>query len=155
MVSERARITGAARQAKVRELVKAGYTFREIATALGYGGPAGAHYAFKAALKTMVRPAAEEARAVELARLDAMLKPLWPSAQRGNLKAIAAVLRLMERRAAYLGLDAPTRTEHTGADGGPIQVEATDARERLRARITELRDRRLPAPAAEQEEQSA
>lgn len=44
------------------------------------------------------------------------------------------------------------RNEHTGADGGPIQIEATDARERLRARITELRDRRLPAPAAADQE---
>jgi hypothetical protein len=46
------------------------------------------------------------------------------------------------------------RNEHTGADGGPIQIEATDARERLRAQVTALSERRL-LTAGQAEEQRA
>ena len=35
-----------------------------------------------------------------------------------------AILSAMERRAKLLGLDAPTRLEHAGDGGGPLQIEA-------------------------------
>ena len=51
----------------------------------------------------------------ELDRLDKMLQGLWSEARRGNYHSIDRVLRIMERRARYLGLDAPDR----------VAVEAT------------------------------
>jgi hypothetical protein len=124
-MAKQQRLEAAQRQARVMELVQGGYTFREIATEVGYTNPGAAHHAFKAALRAVVRPAAEDYLEVELGRLDAMLKPLWPRVMRGALKEQAAVLRLMERRAALLGLDAPARVrqEVTGKDGAAIQHE--------------------------------
>jgi hypothetical protein len=44
---------------------------------------------------------------MELERLDEMLLALWPSARRGAHGAIGLVLAIQDRRARYLGLDAP------------------------------------------------
>ena len=35
----------------------------------------------------------------------------WPAVLRGDVKATNIVLRIMERRAVYLGLDAPVRID--------------------------------------------
>ena len=48
----------------------------------------------------------EAVRTLELARLDRMMQDHFPK-QATDLDAAAIVLRIMERRAAYLGLDAP------------------------------------------------
>jgi hypothetical protein len=56
-------------------------------------------------------------RELELTRLDAMLLPLWRRVQAGEEKAIDRALRIMERRARLLGLDAPTRGELSGPEG--------------------------------------
>lgn len=154
MATIQQRLRGAEMQARVLDLARAGHSFREIAAEVGYKSPASAHYALKQALKAALRPAAEEYLELELQRLDAMHQPLWTQAQRGNLKAQQQVLALMERRAAYLGLDAPKKL--AGHDGGPLQLEVVDARERLLQEVQQRRARvtALPTPA-EQQEQSA
>lgn len=70
---------------------------------------------------------AREARRVELARLDAQLRNLWPQALRGNLKAHELVLKIGERRSRLLGLEAPEKREHSGPEGGPVQVQPVPA----------------------------
>ncbi|MGO8683980.1 MAG: hypothetical protein ACLQUT_05305 [Thermoleophilia bacterium] len=57
-----------------------------------------------------------------------------------TLRAIATLLRISERRARLLGLDAPARQEISGSDGGPIDlvVDAQNARERLIAKLEAL-----------------
>jgi hypothetical protein len=52
-----------------------------------------------------------------------MLLALWPQVLKGNQGAIDRALRVMERRAKLLGLDAPTRQEVTGAEGGALRIE--------------------------------
>ncbi len=52
-----------------------------------------------------------------------MLLALWRRVQSGDDHAIDRALRIMERRARLLGLDAATKTEHTGKEGGPIRYE--------------------------------
>lgn len=47
----------------------------------------------------------------ELSRLDRALAAIWPSVCKGHLTAIDRMLRIQERRAKYLGLDAPTRIQ--------------------------------------------
>jgi hypothetical protein len=42
---------------------------------------------------------------MELHRLDQMLLGLWRDAVSGNVKAVGTALRIMDRRARYLGLD--------------------------------------------------
>jgi hypothetical protein len=42
---------------------------------------------------------------LELSRLDTMFSAVWENAKAGDLKAIAAALKIVERRAALLGLN--------------------------------------------------
>lgn len=99
------------RKLQALELRKAGVSFQAIADALGYRSASGAFAAVKAALNATLREPASELRELELARLDALLLPFWRRAQGGDDKAVDRCLRIMERRARLLGLDAPTNTK--------------------------------------------
>src|SRR5215211_7434864 len=105
------RLAAAERQAKALALRKGGVTYEQIADAVGYASASGAHKAVLSALRRMVAEPAEELRQLELTRLDALLVALWPAASRGTLGAVDRVLKVMERRAAYLGLDAPKKID--------------------------------------------
>jgi hypothetical protein len=111
------------RKLRALELRKAAVPYQQIADELGYRSASGAFNAVKAALKATLREPAEELRELELARLDAMLLPLWRRVQRGDEKAIDRALRIMERRARLLGLDAPTRGQLSGPDGKPLALD--------------------------------
>jgi hypothetical protein len=111
------------RKLQALELRKAGATFQAIADKLGYRGPSGAHKAVVSALRATLREPAEELRELELMRLDAMLLGLWRRAQAGEEKAVDRVLRIAERRARLLGLDAPARSELSGPQGKPVSVD--------------------------------
>jgi hypothetical protein len=108
--SER-RLVAHDRHLRALELRRDGKTFPEIAYELGYSAVSSAYEAVMTALKDTLREPAEEVRKLELDRLDAMLNAIWPQALSGDLKAIDSVLRLMDRRARYLGLDAPVRVD--------------------------------------------
>jgi DNA-binding CsgD family transcriptional regulator len=62
-----------------------------------------------------------------LLRLDRLIAKAWSimvdpaSSKFLVLNAIKTVLKLEERRAKLLGIDAPVRLVHTGPDGGPIE----------------------------------
>jgi preprotein translocase subunit SecD len=105
------RVAAHDRQLRALELRKAGATYQVIAEQLGYAQAKGAYKAVASALKLTLREPAEELRELEVARLDAMLLVLWRRVQAGDEKAVDRVLRIMERRARLLGLDAPTNTK--------------------------------------------
>lgn len=127
----------AKKHAQALQLRMAGTSFQAIADALGYTTPQGAYEAVKAALLATVREPADELRKVDLERLEKMLFGIWRQATEGNQGAIDRALRVLERRAKLLGLDAPVKTELTGADGGPLKVEH-EASEALLARLERL-----------------
>lgn len=108
---------------KEREVItlrRAGYTFDDIATQVGYATASGAHAAFQRALKrTLIEAGIEELRATELDRLDRLQAAVWGEAMTGNPKAIETALKILDRRAKYLGLDSPIKQE--------IKVEVADA----------------------------
>jgi hypothetical protein len=108
--SER-RLAAHERQLYALELRREGKSFPQIARELGYRSVAGAYDAVMGALRETLREPAEQVRALELERLDQMLDAIWPTALTGSIPAQAQVLRLMERRAKYLGLDAPARVD--------------------------------------------
>jgi hypothetical protein len=99
------------RKLRALELRKRAMTYPEMARELGYAGPSGAYQAVIGALRETLREPAEQVRTLELERLDAMLEAVWRAALSGDLKAIDAVLKLMDRRSRYLGLDAPQRVD--------------------------------------------
>ena len=108
------------KERQVLELRRAGATYDECARATGYATPQGAYLAYQRALKrTLVEAGADEARQTELDRLDRLQRAVWPKAMNGDIQAINSVLRIFDRRARYLGLDAPIRQE--------IKLDVADA----------------------------
>lgn len=76
--------------------------------------------AIEAELDELTKEPAEKLRTVEVARLDRLLKAMWAKAMKGDVTRVDRCLRIMERRAKLLGLDAPTKQEHTGKDGAEL-----------------------------------
>lgn len=95
------------RQAQALGMRLGGATYHNIAESLGYRSPSGAHKAVESALKATLQEPADAVRAIELSRLDRMIMAIWPQATKGSYEAIDRVLKIMVRRADYLGIDAP------------------------------------------------
>jgi hypothetical protein len=128
------------RAAKAIEMRMEGKTFDEIARELKYAGKQGAYAAVKNGLDEIVREPAKNLLQLDLERLDAMWGIHYLNAQGGDVQALAACMKIMERRAKMLGLDAPAKAEVTGANGGPIEYSAlTD--EQLEAKIKALQEK--------------
>ena len=72
--------------------------------------------------ETLVKEEAQEVIALELIRLDEMSKGISTSAEKGDPRLIETMLKIMDRRAHYLGPDAPTKQEVGGKDG-PVTFE--------------------------------
>lgn len=100
------------KERRVVELRRAGATFDEIANATGYATAQGAYLAYHRALKrTLVDAGTEDIRQLELDRLDKMQKAIWAKVMQGDTAAIHTALKILDRRARYLGLDAPVKSE--------------------------------------------
>ena len=101
---------------KAIELRKSGATYEQIALALGYASRGAAYNAVMAGLMMAISEPAESVREMEAMRLDALLLGLWQKARSGDLQVIDRVLKIMDRRARLLGLDAPAKieTDNTG-----------------------------------------
>lgn len=104
------------RRAKCLELRASGLSLRAIAAKVGMAHSSVAE-AIEAELNELTKEPAERLRTVEVARLDRLLKAMWPKAMKGDVYRVDRCLKIMERRAKLLGLDAPTKQEHTGKDG--------------------------------------
>lgn len=142
-----------ANRAKALGLRIDGASYREIAR----GVPCSlgqAHAYVQEALdeeRQVVRERAEVVRELELGRLDRMyMKLMATQGASTNPRVVDTLLRIQERRARLLGLDAPTKWEGSGPDGGPIPVAVVDPQGALLKRIADMR-RRLeegnkPAP---------
>jgi transposase-like protein len=91
------------------ELRRSGAGYEDIARHLGMSGPGQAYKVVQEALKATYREPADEVRKLELDRLDRLTLALWQRAKGGESEAIDRVLKLMDRRARLLGLDAPQK----------------------------------------------
>ncbi len=115
------------RAAKALELRKQGLTFENIAAQCGYAGKQGAFEAVSTAIRAITREPAEGVLALDLERLDGLFAPAHLAATGGDWVALSACLRIMERRAKLLGLDAPQKvqSENTTTHQGVVIVPAT------------------------------
>jgi hypothetical protein len=111
------RLKGHEKKLEALQLRKSGESFASIAKKLGYASSAGSYKAVMTALIDTLQEPADELRDLELQRLDEMQLGLWPLAENGNLGAVDKVLKIMERRAKLLGLDAPQKIAPTTPDG--------------------------------------
>jgi hypothetical protein len=98
-----------ARQLKCLELRLAGDDFETIAKKLHYADKSGPFHAVQAALKATLAETAGEYRQVLLLRLDRLLRSLDKGIRRGSYRHVLAALKIEERRAKLLGLDAPEK----------------------------------------------
>ena len=105
MVTSRA--VAAVKRAKVVEAVADGATYEQAAKRAGYATRSGAYKAFWKAVDGREADAVDHARTLELTRLDALQVGLWDKAVSGDVKAVNAVLRIIEQRSRLLGLDKP------------------------------------------------
>jgi Homeodomain-like domain len=100
------------RRLKALDLRREGHSYREIARQLGWSDHKAASRAVTRALKESVpRAVVDEVREIELDRLDVLWLVMFEQARTGNRLAVDRCLRIMERRAAMLGLDAPVRIQ--------------------------------------------
>jgi hypothetical protein len=106
------RVAQAEQEKRVLELRIEGHSYEEIAKRVGLAGKTGAWTVARRAIRRIPEDQANEARRLEVARLDRLLSGVFSKARGGDIKAIGAVLSLMDRRASLLGLDAPKTTNH-------------------------------------------
>ena len=98
------------KEVQIVELRKEGYVWREIATLVGMSTE-GVYKAYNRAMVRTLRPATEELREMELERLDALQLTYWQPAVQGNLRAADFILKVIDKRAKLLGLDAPVKVQ--------------------------------------------
>lgn len=89
---------------------------------VGYSTKSAAYKAFQRGIESIVKEPVEAYRAVELERLDKMTKGLAGRAFDGDIQAVHALLKVMERRAKMLGLDHSQELSLT-ADGRATAIQ--------------------------------
>lgn len=155
-------LKGAKRDAEAAQLRSRGMSFRAIASELGYSNPGTAHAAVSRALAAVVAEPAAEVREHMVAQLDYLTekalevleaqhvvvqqgrivyqgdKPLTDNAP--VLDAIQTLLKIQERRAKLLGLDAPKKVEVITLDWLDAQIAGLSAEVDQRAAAAEAPD---------------
>ncbi|MEO1082405.1 MAG: hypothetical protein AAFY29_22815 [Pseudomonadota bacterium] len=128
-------------RAEAVRLRKRGKTYQFIADELGITKQS-AHAAVQKAMKEIRTRRMEDTETLltlELERLDMLLDALWDKAMNGQHMPIDRILKIMERRARLLGIDAPLKVAPTNPEGDepytPVHEMSEDERD---ARIGEL-----------------
>lgn len=122
------------REKAVLEARLNGLPWEIIAQRVGYASAGAAYNAYSRALIRTLREPADEIRTQELERLDRLMSRFYNDAIRtGNPQSASMTLKIMERRAKLLGLDAPTKIDskseisiYTG--GGDIDAAVEELR---------------------------
>ena len=117
------RIEAVDKQRQAVELRMAGRTWQEIADALGYADHSGAVRAVQDSLQKTLGVPSAEFRELTLERLTKILQVQWPSMLRGEVQAAKLCLQTIGDMRQLMGVDMPSKVEHSGPDGNPIQHE--------------------------------
>ena len=98
------------RDHKALELRKAGASLEAIAATLEME-PWEVAESLQRSLAELTQESDEELRRLEIERLDALQRALWPKALQGSWQAVDRCLGIMERRARLLKLDRERESE--------------------------------------------
>lgn len=119
-------IRAAKREAEAVEMRLAGKTYADIAEALDCSVGTAHNYVAKAMYR-WGSDTVEQLRQIELRRLDVITEKLWEQVEYGDPAAIEQYLRVSDRRAKLVGLDAPKTSK--------VQVEA-ETRHKVALEVT-------------------
>ncbi len=117
------------------ELMLKGRSYDQIAHEVGYANRGTAHRVVAKALAQRLADHIDQLRELELARLDALQASLWAKAEKGDLRAVNACVRIIDKRCRLLGLygfkeaQEPLQTlviDHQGNPGKATSVVAGD-----------------------------
>ena len=103
------------------ELRKAGVSYSEIAKRLGWNSPKSAYTAINKALMAQMSETVEEARQIEMERLNHLLMLAWAKAQGGDLAAMDRCVMLMREIRAVRG-EQEERSARRAIDGQAVLV---------------------------------
>lgn len=95
------------------ELRRKGWTYRAIAAEMKITLKA-AHRLVETAFKATQQSAREQSEELyqqQVARLEGCVKALTEQVDRGSIKAVEALVKVLDRQAKLCGLDAPTKVE--------------------------------------------
>lgn len=113
------------RDRQVLELRRGGATWDQIAQVVGFSNPGSAHKSYQRAMKLTLQQPADELRNAEVDRLDRLQRAFWNDALEGNVRAADLILRIIDKRAKILGLEAPVKVqaEVVNYDGHAVDAE--------------------------------
>lgn len=114
-------------QAQALHLRRSGLSYPEIGRRLGLS-TSRSHALVQLGLedaRRQITASSDDLRTEEVSRLDGMLDKFYTKAVKGDVAAADRVLKIGERRARLLGLDAPIRTalQGGGDDAPPLVTE--------------------------------
>lgn len=131
------------RRAKALELRRAGYSYEEIARvpSLGYKQAGHVQQDLSKLYSQMLDEPAKDVLALELSRLEAVVRYVWQQVREGELPAIDRLLTAMRIKHQLLGLNKPIQHEVVTTDHLDNEVE----------RLTRELDRMEQAPVVDGE----
>jgi hypothetical protein len=120
------------RKARAVELAVMGTPYEEIAQEVGYANRGTAWRTVTNALAERTDKGVKELRVLEGDRLDQLQNALWGEAVAGDVKAVDAVLRIIQARVRLFGLDSP---EVRAAEGLRVVIDPAELARRGEAAV--------------------
>lgn len=127
------RLDTALRRREALAMRQRGKSYQEIADALGYSSRSAASTDINKMIKELPQENAHHLRKIEVERMDQLLDAMWDKAMKGDGWAVDRCLKIMERRAKLLGLDAPivTKVEMVTEDVIDKQIRELERQQQL------------------------
>jgi hypothetical protein len=108
-LSARCRTAAVQRRTRAVELAGRGYSYEQIANAVGYAHRASAYRAVRQELDRVPAEAVDEYRRIVLERLGMLQAAVWEKAMKGEESAVNSALKVIQLQVRLLGLDRPER----------------------------------------------
>lgn len=145
--STRAQLEARERIKQIIDLRLKNYTYLEIGPMVGMK-PASCSAAFWKYIKSLPDEDAHDLRLEMNNRLRTISRELWNHFDRSPSRAAEVLVKVEERMAKLNGLDAPTQTEISGPNGGPIQTVSLDLFAEMRRRYEESNRQNFTIPTS-------
>lgn len=117
----------AQRRAQALEMRRAGQDLESIARRFGYATVYACKQDLNRAFTEVLKTPTEEARALDILRVDRMILSIWGDARDGSVSAIDRVIKLIDMRAKLLGTYAPVQVEQVTLDAVEQEIKRLES----------------------------